>query len=111
MPVAIETIYLDKARILYNVIFYSFIFSTIGNALSRFSVLEGALASLFPFFPAVIGFIASPFGLYYILKSYSRKEGNQKQKKIYLIGIVLANIITVTVMLLALIFGPDFITK
>jgi len=107
---ATETINLDKARTLYYVIFFSFIFSNIGYSLARVSVISGDLAKLFPFFPAVIGFIASPVGLYYIVKSYSRKEDNQKQKTVYLIGIGLANLITLVVLLLLIILGPDFMT-
>jgi hypothetical protein len=106
---AAETLYLNKARVLYNVIFYSFIFSTIGHALAKVLNL-GALGNLFPFFPAVIGFIASPIGLFYIIKSYLQKEDNDKQKKIYLISIVLANIITLTVLVLLFILGPEIIT-
>jgi hypothetical protein len=100
-----ENIYLNKARTLYHVIFFSFVFSTIGHALTRASVLTGDLASVFPFFPAVIGFIISPIGLFFILKSYKKKEANTKDKKVYLIGIVLANIVTIAVVLFALFYG------
>jgi hypothetical protein len=109
MSVVQENAYLNKARILYHVIFYSFIFSSIGHALARASILTGNLASVFPFFPAVIGFVISPIGLYFIINSYLKKEANTKDKKVYLIGIVLANIITLTVLLFVLFYGSDIL--
>ena len=82
-----------KAKLLLKVMVVTFTLSFVCAFVARFFPINSDVINLIIALPMLVVILLAPIGLFYIIRSYVKKEKPAKRRLIYLLGIIFFNLI------------------